>query len=273
MDSAKIDGIVRRIKEVREDHQNIIEKIDEKLDYVGRSIEKILERQYMLQSKYNIYLGYGITSLRNVSSFNWDNIFQSIRAIEKVLNLDPIGVYQKMDSQSKEYYRYNIKLLAERLGVQEIFIAKKVLEFAKEKYDKGQRDKMAHVGYYIVDKGRKELFNYFGHRIRNHSLYMGRFKYYALPIILVSLIASYLLTGLVATSNIYVNILKDTFGNISGFELKLGGDAELTTFIEALEFALKVLKDQSREWIKHQFDWFIRRMFIPKYKVNTKIVL
>lgn len=161
----------------------------------------------MLQSKYNIYLGYGITSLRNVSSFNWDNIFQSIRAIEKVLNLDPIGVYQKMDSQSKEYYRYNIKLLAERLGVQEIFIAKKVLEFAKEKYDKGQRDKMAHVGYYIVDKGRKELFNYFGHRIRNHSLYMGRFKYYALPIILVSLIASYLLTGLVATSNIYVNIL------------------------------------------------------------------
>lgn len=26
MDSAKIDGIVRRIKEVREDHQNIIEK-------------------------------------------------------------------------------------------------------------------------------------------------------------------------------------------------------------------------------------------------------
>lgn len=207
MDSAKIDGIVRRIKEVREDHQNIIEKIDEKLDYVGRSIEKILERQYMLQSKYNIYLGYGITSLRNVSSFNWDNIFQSIRAIDKVLNLDPIGVYQKMDSQSKEYYRYNIKLLAERLGVQEIFIAKKVLEFAKEKYDKGQRDKMAHVGYYIVDKGRKELFNYFGHRIRNHSLYMGRFKYYALPIILVSLIASYLLTGLVANSNIYVNIL------------------------------------------------------------------
>jgi hypothetical protein len=58
---------------------------------------------------------------------------------------------------------------------------------------------------------------------------------------------TYLRINDLASTDIDVNILKDTFGNISGFELKLGGDAELTTFIEALEFALKVLKDQSRE--------------------------
>ena len=207
MDSAKIERLLRRIKDEREDYQNIIERIDEKLEYVGRNIEKILEREYMLQSKYKIYLGYGITSLRNTSTFNWDNIFESIRVIEKVLTLDPIGVYENMDSQSKEYYRYNIKALAERFNVQEIFIAKKVLEFAKEEYDSDQRDKKAHIGYYIIDKGRKELFNYFGHRKGNYSLYMEKFYYYALPIILISLFVTYIFTRFATDNNLLLNIL------------------------------------------------------------------
>lgn len=207
MDSAKIERLLRRIKDEREDYQNIIERIDEKLEYVGRNIENILEREYMLQSKYKIYLGYGITSLRNTSTFNWDNIFESIRVIEKVLTLDPIGVYENMDSQSKEYYRYNIKALAEKFNVQEIFIAKKVLEFAKEEYDSDQRDKKAHIGYYIIDKGRKELFNYFGYRKGNYSLYMEKFYYYALPIILISLFVTYIFTRFATVNNLLLNIL------------------------------------------------------------------
>lgn len=208
MDSIKIERIIRRIREERTDYKQIIDKIDKKLDYVGRSIENILEREYMLQSKYRIYLEYGITSLRNISSFNWDSIFESIRVIERVLNLDPIDVYANMDSQSKNYYRYHISKMAEKFKVQEVFVAKKVLEFAKEEYNNGAKDKKAHVGYYIIDKGRDKVFRYFGYKNKSYSLYMKKFRYYALPIIAISILTTYFLTKVVSVKdNIFLNVL------------------------------------------------------------------
>ena len=37
------------------------------------------------------------------------------------------------------------------------------------------------------------------------------------------------------------------YGNTTEIEITLGGDAELSTMIKALKFAVKVLKEQSRE--------------------------
>ena len=205
MDSIKLERITRRIREERDDFQKIIDRIDKKLDYAGRSIENILEREYTLQSKYKVYLGYGITSLRNISIFNWDNIFKSIRAIDNILSLDPLGVFDKMDSQSKSYYRFYIKELAERFNIQEIFVAKKALEFSEEEYSKGARDKKAHVGYYLIDKGRKKLFNYFGYNSMNYSLYLRKLSYYLLPVVILSLLITYISARIAAVdSNPYL---------------------------------------------------------------------
>lgn len=46
-----------------------------------------------------------------------------------------------------------------------------------------------------------------------------------------------------ASTNINVELLKDNNNQTEGFVLELGGDCELETFTEALEFALKVLKE------------------------------
>lgn len=50
-----------------------------------------------------------------------------------------------------------------------------------------------------------------------------------------------------ASTDIQVRILKDKNSDTQGFVLELGGDCELGTFIESLEFAIKVLKEQSVE--------------------------
>jgi hypothetical protein len=49
----------------------------------------------------------------------------------------------------------------------------------------------------------------------------------------------------VCSSDLTVRALSDKFGNPSGVEILLGGDTELKTFIEALEFAIKVFKEES----------------------------
>lgn len=194
MDSAKVERLVRKIRDNEDNYGQILVRISQKLDYVGKSIETILEREYMIQSKYKVSLGYGITSLRNISSYNWEKVFDAIRAIEKVLKEDPIGVYEKMDSESKNYYRYNIQKLADKFNVQEITLSKKVLEFAKEEWDKGNRDKKAHVGYYLVDKGRERLFEFFGCGRPCESDYLSKLSLYIFPIIFFSIIISCLLS-------------------------------------------------------------------------------
>ena len=44
-------------------------------------------------------------------------------------------------------------------------------------------------------------------------------------------------------TDISAKILKNKYGETSGIEIALGGDAELSTMIEALRFILKVLED------------------------------
>lgn len=208
MNSTEIERVIRRIKDHREDFKIIMEKIDRKLDYLGRSIEDILEREYTLQSKNKISLGYGITSLRNTSQFNWKNVFDSICIIEEVLNQDPLETYEKMDYSSKNYYRHEVQKLARKFNVQEIFLSKKILEFAKEEWEKGSRDKKAHVGYYLMDKGRKKLFEFFDSRHENDSIYLRKYSYYYLPIILLSILFTYVLSRYVyLESNIYWSLL------------------------------------------------------------------
>lgn len=44
-------------------------------------------------------------------------------------------------------------------------------------------------------------------------------------------------------TDIDAKVIKDRFGDTAGIELSLGGDAELSTIIEAFQFITKVLED------------------------------
>jgi hypothetical protein len=48
-----------------------------------------------------------------------------------------------------------------------------------------------------------------------------------------------------ASTDICANVIKNKFGDTEEVSIELGGDTELYTIIEALEFALKVLKEKS----------------------------
>lgn len=54
---------------------------------------------------------------------------------------------------------------------------------------------------------------------------------------------TYLQIKNLASTDINVNIIGSEY-DCEGFEIILGGDSELSTFIEALEFALQVLKEE-----------------------------
>lgn len=49
------------------------------------------------------------------------------------------------------------------------------------------------------------------------------------------------------STDIEAKVTHDYLGRADGVELMLGGDTELSTIIEALQFVIKVLDDQRRE--------------------------
>ena len=190
MDSTEIERLIRKIREEECEFQPILESINKKLNYVHKNIKEVLEREYMIQSKYKISLGYGLNSMRNISSLNWEKVFKSISLVERVFAKDPLKVYENMEDHSKNYYRHETQRLAEKFDVQEIFVSKKVLELAEEEWSRGTRDKKAHIGYYLIDRGKDRLFDYFGYKNKDTDIYLKKYGYYYFPIILLSIFLS-----------------------------------------------------------------------------------
>lgn len=208
MSPTEVENVVKRIKRDRKDSEEILKIIDKKLSYMGKSIKTIMETEYLNQTKYNVNLGYGIKSLRNISNMNWDVIVDEISLVEQIYGNDPLDIYDNMEKSSKGYYKFKTEKLAERFKVKEVFISEKVLEFAQENWDNGIRDKRAHIGYYLIDSGREKLFDYFENKEKNTSLFLGKYSYYYAPITSLSVALSFLLSSYAfRTGNIYWSLL------------------------------------------------------------------
>ena len=91
-----------------------------------------------------------IESIRNLTSMPFDNIYEEICLVEVELKKDEI--YKSMDDASRQYYRRRIELLSRKYKIPEIDIARKALEFAEK-----ENGIKSHVGYYIIDNGKKTL--------------------------------------------------------------------------------------------------------------------
>src|SRR5256885_3824747 len=108
-----------------------------------------------------------LASLRRASGADWKELFEHINAIEHILRQDPCGVYPCMDFESRDAYRKTIVQLAARSDATEPTIAFKALELANHLHASGDdrvRERMSHIGYYLVGEGRKLLESKIGYR-------------------------------------------------------------------------------------------------------------
>ena len=142
--------------------------MDEVLEKRGTTTEKITQKEHLSQSINTISMGNSITSLKYFSGLDWSDLFESASQIEQILKQDPDGTYPLMDVTTKNYYRSKIERLAQTLEVSEILIAKEAIDLASKaclyckvgEIDESQEialQKSRHVGYYIIDKGIREL--------------------------------------------------------------------------------------------------------------------
>ena len=98
-----------------------------------------------------------IGSLRLISTFDWSEFFESVSLVEQVLQRDPAGVYGRMDFRSRDRYRHAVEELAEPTGDGQLRVALKSVERARQVAEQTPDARGAHVGYYLIGRGRRQF--------------------------------------------------------------------------------------------------------------------
>ncbi len=104
-----------------------------------------------------------IRGLRLLSEIDWKTFFEKTSRVEAVLRKDPARVYGRMDFDTCDIYRKTVENLAWATGEAEEDVAERAVELARQRV---LDPRTGHVGYYLVDGGRREFEGLLGYRAR-----------------------------------------------------------------------------------------------------------
>jgi cellobiose phosphorylase len=131
--------------------------LEHRLTDQGLTIEQLVRSEGQAQAADQVSIGNSIGSLRFLIAHDWRKFVSQHSVVEKTLAGDPSGVYATMDFATRDRYRHAVEAIARRARVAEDAVALKAIglaEACRREHPEGRR---AHVGYFLVDRGRSAL--------------------------------------------------------------------------------------------------------------------
>jgi cyclic beta-1,2-glucan synthetase len=141
------------------------EWLTNKLQERGSTIEQAVEAEYQSQATGQITVGNIITSMRLLSTLDWQTFFESVSLIDPLFGKDPAKVYSKMTFGTRNRYREVVERIARRTKIDELKVARKVIEVSAAAHRRDRSDRRrSHIGFYLIDEGVLEIQRQFGYR-------------------------------------------------------------------------------------------------------------
>ena len=107
-----------------------------------------------------------IGSLRFIGAMDWRDYFESLSVVELTLRDDPLGMYAGQDFTTRDRYRHVIENVARGSALSEWAVAREAIVLAQAAAERsGKDDRSAHVGYFLIDRGRPQLEHAVGCRL------------------------------------------------------------------------------------------------------------
>ncbi len=136
--------------------------IEQRLSESGFSIEQLVQSETQEQAGVQVSISNTIGSLRFLGSMDWREFVETMSVVEQKLREDPGGLYRGMDFATRDRYRHVVEQIAKGSPLSEGEVARKAIQLAYEGTAgainrSGDDDRVAHVGFYLVDKGRPRL--------------------------------------------------------------------------------------------------------------------
>ena len=153
-----VSEFARRLQGLNRSQISPLTWVEQQLSESGLTIEKLIESGNQQQAADQVSISNSIGSLRLLESMDWRKFVEAISSVEQILREDPVGVYDKMDFITRDSYRHVIERIAKISPLSEEEVAKCAIRLAQEAFlKKDFEDRTAHVGFYLIDKGLKEL--------------------------------------------------------------------------------------------------------------------
>ena len=158
--------LVQLVQRLREQHPSVMPVMDwleKQLLRRGTTVEQIIHQEHQRQAAAQVTVGNIITSMRLLSTLDWNDFFEKVSLIEPVLGKDPVGVYSRMEFASRDRYRHVIERISKRTRTNELEIAEAAVKLAAQEENEEAKK---HVGYYLIDAGLVQLEKSFGYQLR-----------------------------------------------------------------------------------------------------------
>lgn len=156
MESAYVERLLKVLREYGSEAAPLLRWVDGKLAIQGMDADEVINMEHQNQAAWQLSMGNAITSLRIISSIQWDACFERLSRVEGILRREPAGIYSQMDFKSRDYYRSVVEKLACKYKKSEVDVAAWAVECAKNaQLPEGSRidGRIKHVGYYLIDDG------------------------------------------------------------------------------------------------------------------------
>jgi len=158
MGSAFVAELARRLQGQSAALALALTWIEQWLAESHQTIEQLVQVENQRQASDQVSISNSIGSLRFLSAIDWREFVEAMSAVEKILREDPQRVYGAMEFATRDRYRHVTERIARTGHLSEAEVAAKAIELARRSADgKGNDDRAAHVGYYLIDSGLDEL--------------------------------------------------------------------------------------------------------------------
>ena len=153
--------LLRRLREQGPKASLSLQWLEQKLRDRGFEPEDLLREDYQNQAFDQVSIGNSVTSLKTMSTIEWRTWVEEMSKVNSILRRDPAGVYSQCDFTTRDHYRHRIERLARNTSRTEIEVAEKLIEVAA----KTPTGRTGHVGYYLIDEGRREFASQLGVKV------------------------------------------------------------------------------------------------------------
>jgi cyclic beta-1,2-glucan synthetase len=124
--------------------------LEQRLAESGQTVEHVFELATQSQAADQVSIGNSIGSLRFLGATDWRDFVEAMSVVERALRGDP--GYGAMDFATRDRYRRAVEAIARRSTRSEDDVARAAIRLAR-----GGTGRVAHVGYFLVDGGRRQL--------------------------------------------------------------------------------------------------------------------
>jgi cyclic beta-1,2-glucan synthetase len=137
--------------------------LEHRLTEQERTMEHVFQEASQGQAADQVSIGNSIGSLRLVAATDWREFVEATSTVESTLRGEAAGIYAAMEFSTRDRYRHAVEEIARRSLMSEEQVAAAAVELARARSE-DPADRAGHVGYFLIDRGRRELHRAVGLR-------------------------------------------------------------------------------------------------------------